>query len=100
MGETGDPRAALESDDVAVRAAGVRDLGAQGVLDDALALVDLAIQDRSPSVRLYAAAAAAEIVMRSSLDPDDQRQILDRLKAFDPGFNPALLMVLAATPDA
>jgi hypothetical protein len=100
MGETEDPRAALRSDDVAIRTAGARDLATRGSLDDGMVLLDLAIGDRSPSVRLYAAAAAAEILLRSEPARAEQVRILDRLKAFDPGYNPALLMVLAATPDA
>lgn len=100
MPETVDPRQALKSDDVAVRTAGARDLAGSGTFADALALIELAKGDKSPSVRLYAAAGAADILMRTGLDPDGRRAVVDSVKSFDPGKNPALLMVMAAVPDA
>lgn len=100
MPETVDPRQALRSDDVAVRAAGARDLAGSGTFADALVLIELAKADKSPSVRLYAAAGAADIVMREGLDSVGRRAVVDAVRSFDPGRNPALLMVMAAVPDA
>lgn len=99
MAETVDPRQALDSDDVAVRTAGARDLAAVGAVDDAFRLIEMAKSDKSPSVRLYAAAAAADIVYRVGLDADQRRRCVEAVQSFDPGRNPSLLMVFAAVVD-
>ena len=52
MGETEDPRAALGAKDVRTRAAAARDLARQGSWGDLEALVDVALGDKSTSVRL------------------------------------------------
>ena len=60
MGETEDPRQALSSKDVAIRAAATRDLARCGGWDDVVSLVQHAKEDKSSAVRLYAAASAAD----------------------------------------
>jgi hypothetical protein len=96
--ETKDPRAALTSDDVHVRTAAARDLALHGTQDDLPLLVGLAKTDKSPSVRLGAAAAAADVAMRyrTELTAEARAAIDDALKGYDPGKNPSLLLVLAA----
>jgi hypothetical protein len=99
MPETDDPRKALSSDDVAVRTAGARDLGQSGTFEDAVVLLGMAKGDRSPSVRLCAAAAAAEIVLRVSLAPEQRKVVLEQFHNFDPANNTSLPLVLAGVPD-
>lgn len=89
----------LQAPDVTERAQGVRELSSSAALDDALRLIDVALADRSPSVRLNAAGAAAEIAQRAAPDRAGQEAILARLSRFDPGFNPSLLLLLASAPD-
>lgn len=89
----------LQSADVTERAQGVRDLAGSVALEDALRLIEVALADRSPSVRLNAAGAAAEIALRVRPAEDGQRRVLDLLRRFDPGFNPSLLLLLACAPD-
>src|SRR5690606_32336998 len=62
--------------------------------------------DASPSVRLYTAAAAADIVCRMrgvngrARLTRQQRELLQTwVKTFDPGINPSLLMLLSAVAD-
>ena len=62
--ETTDPVAALKSKSISDRAAGCRDLSLVGTVEHLDALADLAGSDRSPGVRLSAAAAAADILSR------------------------------------
>lgn len=99
MAETVDPREALGSNDVAVRTQAARDLAADGSFADLPVLVETAKSDKSPSVRLYAAAAAADVAMKRPLRPAERRAILELFRTWDPGHNPSLLMVLAAVPD-
>src|SRR5688500_13732973 len=99
MTESTDPREALKSADVAVRAAAARELAANGKFGDVELLVELAKSDKSPSVRLYAAAAAADIATRSEPGPAQRMRLVELFRTFDPGHNPSLLMVLAAVPD-
>ncbi len=93
--ETEDPWAALGAASVSQRCAGARDLSRAGTWDDLDRLVALAWEERSLSVRLATAAAAADIAARA-------RPILDRARrdqvvawAFreDPGVNAAMLML-------
>ncbi len=94
------PRDALTSKDVALRAAAVRAVGATGSWADVATLMELAMGDKSPSVRLYAAASAASVVFRvrggKGLPRGGESQVLDVLRAFNPQHNPALLMVVGA----
>src|SRR3712207_6547865 len=100
MTETPDPREGLKSPDVAVRTAAARELAASGKFADVEVLVELAKTDKSPSVRLSAAAAAADIATRSEPGPAQRKRLVELFRTFDPGHNPSLLMVLAAVPDA
>ena len=68
---TEDPRDALESDDVAVRVAGARVLAERGTQEDLPRLIKIAREDKSPSVRLYAAAAASDVAMRNRRELTD-----------------------------
>jgi hypothetical protein len=100
MPETQDPHVALEDADVAVRAAAARDLAESGTLDDLGLLLAKATGDRSPSVRLYAAAAAASVLRRVRADGPLSKavseQVLDALRRFDPQVNPSVLLALGA----
>ncbi len=105
MGETEDPRAALADKSVAVRAAAARDLSRVGTFADLPPLVEMAIQGKSSALRLYAAAAAADILHRCrglgdqpSLAPAQRKQVLQWARSYDPGRNPGLLMMLSAVP--
>jgi hypothetical protein len=97
MANADDP---LHATDVTERAAAVRALAERGGLEDALRLVEVALADRSPSVRLHAAGAAAEIAQRTRPDRQGQAQILERIGRMDPGFNPSLLLLFADAADA
>jgi len=100
MLETADPRAALDDSDVAVRAAGARDLARVGDLGDVAMLLDRATLDRSPSVRLYTAAATAAVLRRARRSGPLKRavadQVLDALRRFDPQGNPSVLLAIGA----
>lgn len=93
-------REELASKDVAERAAAVRSVGALGDWGDAAALLALATDDRSPSVRLYAAAALTGLTYRLRRDGGvpaaAEAEALDALKAWNPQLNPPLLMWLGA----
>ena len=62
--ETTDPIAALGSKSIADRAAGCRDLSTIGTVENISDLSVLAGGDKSPGVRLSAAAAVADILSR------------------------------------
>ncbi|MBX2801609.1 MAG: hypothetical protein KTR31_28285 [Myxococcales bacterium] len=91
---------ALKSRDVATRAAAVRDLSACGSAEDVETLLGFAKTDKSPSVRLYAAAAAADVAMRTASTTTGavREAWVAAATGVDPGQNPSLLMVLAAVP--
>jgi len=104
--ETEDPRVALQDKSVAVRAAAARDLSKVGTPDDLAALVAIAIDEKSSALRLYAAAAAADILHRhraatgkAKLTKAQIAQVHQWVKGYDPGKNPGLLMMLSAIPD-
>lgn len=106
MGETEDPRAALGDKSVAVRAAAARDLSLVGDYADLPPLVEMAVQAPSSALRLYAAAAAADILHRHrglpghpTLSAEQRREVLTWATSYDPGRNPGLLMMLSAVPD-
>ncbi|MDP2307187.1 MAG: tetratricopeptide repeat protein [Pseudomonadota bacterium] len=109
MPETADPLAALSAKDLATRAAGARDLAATGTPEHLTTLVQRAVSDPSPGVRLGAAAAAADILSRWRLAPraaeipDAARAALwATIKATDPGVNAGIFQVCATlnVPDA
>jgi len=100
MATVDEARAALAGKDVAERAAAARELAAIGDWDDVEHLLSTAMDDKSPSVRIYTAAAATRIVLRTrgrgEVGSAEERQILDALRRFDPQRNPSLLMALGA----
>ncbi|MCA9495046.1 MAG: hypothetical protein KC621_34195, partial [Myxococcales bacterium] len=100
MAEGADPREALGSTDVAERTAAARELATAGTPADLELLLGLAQTDKSPSVKLYCAAAASEIATRDVLDAGRRQQVLDTLRAWDPGTNPSLVLVFAGVTDA
>jgi len=102
MSETEDPRAALADGDVTARAAAARELARTGTWSDLALLVKLAKTDKSPSVRLYTAAAASDITAKHRGAAGQKRmtrkqasEVQDWVKSFDPGINPSLLMMLS-----
>ncbi len=106
--ETDDPRAALASPDVATQTAAARDLARMGELADLQALLERVRTSKSPSVRLYAAAAAAEILARHrglyghpTWADADREGILRDIAAVDPGATPSILLCYApfSTPE-
>ncbi|TNE85427.1 MAG: hypothetical protein EP330_25420 [Deltaproteobacteria bacterium] len=100
--ETADPRAALADGDVTTRSAAARDLALTGTLEDLQVLVDRARSDKSSAVRLYAAAAAADIVSRyrrGGLPAEIRESIEEWVGRADPATNPSLLMLLAPFPE-
>jgi hypothetical protein len=107
MSQAADPRAALKSKDVTVRAAAARELARNGTWDDLSTLVEMAKSDKSPSVRLYTAAAASDIAARfrgaagqKRMTPQQATEVQDWVKRMDPVINPSLLMMLSAVGDA
>lgn len=103
MAETPDPVAALSAKDIPSRAAGARDLSAAGEPAHIARLLELAIRDPSPGVRLACAAGAADILSRWRLPPRfDAIPAADReawyrvVTGVDPGLNAGLFQVCAA----
>lgn len=100
MSETVDPLAALSAKELATRAAGARDLAATGTPEHLPTLLQRAVSDPSPGVRLGAAAAAADILSRWRLPPraadlsDATRAALwASIKVTDPGVNAGIFQV-------
>ncbi|MFZ5481950.1 MAG: tetratricopeptide repeat protein [Myxococcota bacterium] len=103
MPETSDPVAALSAKDIPTRAAATRDLSAAGTPAHLPLLVKKAIEDDSPGVRLGAAAAAADVLSRHRLAPDDaaippevREAMLRTVAGADPGRNVGLFQVCGA----
>ena len=100
MPETEDPIAALDAKDIPTRAAGARDLSLAGVPAAIPRLLAAAVSDKSPGVRLAAAAAVADILSRHRFLPRsegislEKRQEWFRLVAgLDPIHNTGLFAV-------
>lgn len=101
-----DALASLADGNITARAEAVRELGRVGdeqVLDTLLAT---ALDDKSPGVRLAAASAAADVLARyriaphvAGLEPERRADIIQRLRAVDPGRNTGLFQVLACAGD-
>lgn len=102
MAETPDPIAALASPKLPIRAAGARDLAAAGGPEHLERLIDLAVRDPSPGVRLGVAAAAADILSRlrspshaaGHLPEATRRALYERFFRADPGLNAGLFQVV------
>jgi len=106
MGETEDPRKALQDKSVAVRAAAARDLARVGTFEDLPPLIEIAVEQKSSALRLYAAAAAADILHRyrglrggPTLTAAQRKQVHQWARSFDPGRNPGLISLLSALQD-
>ncbi|MCO4743640.1 MAG: hypothetical protein KC912_02550 [Proteobacteria bacterium] len=98
--ETDDPRVALGAKDVSTRAAAARDLARIGTADDLERLVRMALTEKSSAIRLYSAAAAADIASRGGEDLIALRpKIEEWLRPADPAANPSLLMLWSPFPE-
>jgi hypothetical protein len=109
MSETADPLAALSAKDLPTRAAGARDLAAAGTPEHLAPLLQRAVSDPSPGVRLGAAAAAADILSRWRLPPraaeiaaSSRTALWELVRVTDPGVNPGIFQVCGTlgVPDA
>lgn len=101
MPETENPVLALSSPELPVRAAAARDLARDGGPEHLRLLVERAIGDVSPGVRLGCAAAAADILSRHRLPPRAEaipdalrRELYTLACTCEPGVNPGLFQVL------
>ncbi|MBT3224501.1 MAG: hypothetical protein HN348_35995, partial [Proteobacteria bacterium] len=101
-----EPREGLKAKDIPTRAAAIRELKRIGQWDDVGVLVEMAKSDRSLSVRIYAAAAASNILIRernakpdAMLSKSQREQVRTWLVSIDPASNPGLLMLLAGVAD-
>lgn len=95
----------LADKSVAVRAQAAQELGGTGALDDVLPLLELTQTDKSRSVKLCAAAAAADILARHRgaygrprVDDALAQPILKILGSVDPDALPTMLLCYAAFP--
>lgn len=100
--ETQDPIRSLSSSSLPERAAAGRDLSQVGQPELIPRLLELAVTDRSPAVRLTMAMAAADILSRyrvgarrDALDLGTRRGFYALFKGLDPGINSGLFSVLA-----
>jgi len=100
--ETTDPVEALASKDIAERAAGCRDLSLMGQVEHLELLCGLVGRDRSPGVRLSAAAAAGDILSRCRVGDarktltDEQRDVyIAMFSKIDPSLNAGVFPILA-----
>ncbi len=101
-----DPRSALGDKQISVRAAAARHLARIGEFDDVEGLIAMATEDKSPSVRLYAAAAAVSILMRgrgvyggTPWSAKQREAVLSAVSTADPARTPSLLLCYAAFPE-
>ena len=103
MPKTSDPYEALASKQVKDQAAGARDLARGGTWSDMELLVGKATTSKSAAVRLYAAAAASDIVHRERLaggiDRQREHQILAWVSSANPDLSAGLLMLMSAVKD-
>jgi len=93
----------IDSKSVHDRVKAVQMAALEGRVDDIPMLLGLAQKDKSPGVRLGAAAAAADILSRyrtgeaaASFTIPQKLAVLGAFKGLDPGINPALFQVLGA----
>jgi hypothetical protein len=100
--ETTDPIAALGSKSIADRAAGCRDLSSVGTVENISDIAVLAGSDKSPGVRLSAAAAVADILSRcrvgdarKQLDDDQRDVFVAMFSRIDPALNAGVFPMIA-----
>ncbi|MED5370539.1 MAG: hypothetical protein VX899_05985 [Myxococcota bacterium] len=92
----------LDSKDIHQRADAGRQLAKVGEPQHIARLLQAAIEDPSPGVRLYAVGAAADILSRYRVGPQadtigelQRRAWFDQFKGVDPGQNPGVFSVMA-----
>ncbi len=101
MSKQDEALAKLSSGGISDRAEAVRQLGLLGDLDVLDVLLDRALQDKSPGVRLAAASAAADVLARYRIDQRDafteerRAGLIRQLRGIDPGRNTGLFQVMA-----
>jgi hypothetical protein len=95
-------RSERQRQEVASKVEETRNLGLNGTWDDLPGLVAQATGDKCPSVRLLAAAAAADLVgrLRGSLTDAQRAELVKVIGLLDPGVNPSLLIALAPAETA
>lgn len=99
MAETENPVEALSAREIPVRAAAARDLALVGGLTHVGRLINMAIHDPSPGVRLNCAAAAADILSRYRVPPrsaeltEAQRRVFLQQLTSDPTGNAGLFQI-------
>ncbi len=102
MSESKSPMELLESKDIHERAEAGRQLSRCGLPEDVPRLLEVAFDDPSPGVRLYAIGAAADILSRyrvgppaRALDPLARERLLATFRSTDPGDNAGMFSVIA-----
>lgn len=105
--ETTDPLTALKSKAIADRAAGCRDLSLSGTVEHLELLAALAASDKSPGVRLNAAAAAADILSRcrtgdarSALSDEQRNAFVSVFARINPAVNAGVFPIMACLDHA
>ena len=105
--ETPDPLAALQSKDISDRAAGCRDLSLMGTVENLEVLAELAASDKSPGVRLNAAAAAADILSRcrngearAALSDEQRDAFVSVFGRINPAVNAGVFPIMACLDHA
>ena len=105
--ETPDPLAALQSKDISDRAAGCRDLSLMGTVENLEVLAELAAADKSPGVRLNAAAAAADILSRcrngearAALSDEQRDAFVSVFGRINPAVNAGVFPIMACLDHA
>ena len=100
--ETPDPLAALQSKEIADRSAGCRDLSLTGTVEHLEVLAELAASDKSPGVRLNAAAAAADILSRcrtgdarTALSDEQRDAFVSVFARINPAVNAGVFPIMA-----
>lgn len=105
MSKQDEALADLSNGGIPERAEAVRQLGLIGEIDVLDVLLDRALQDKSPGVRLAAASAAADVLARYRIDQRDafpeerRRELIRKLRGIDPGRNTGLFQVMACAGD-
>jgi hypothetical protein len=102
VSESKSPMELLESRDIHERAEAGRQLSRCGLPEDVPRLLEVAFDDPSPGVRLYAIGAAADILSRyrvgppaRALDQAARTRLLETFRTTDPGDNAGMFSVVA-----
>jgi len=103
VSQSDDPLSTLQAGSIPQRAEAARELAASGSPETLNLLIETALTDKSPGVRLASAAAAAHVLARCRLgerrdllSTSQRRAVLSRLRGIDPGRNTGLFQVLAS----